>query len=726
MKITDILQVEDGFHHKALYLSENAFSAYEKAEAMKACVKMLASIQVSFVRLDYARFVAKLFKVKQDYVLHEVQSFESDNEGVNEQALAEVKNLLPEGADENLWLTYGYFQLDDPKKPFETGYYFAEGNNNNYVKRSNFVIKPLFHLYSKEDNKRMIEVTNGFVNTVLEMPSRHMISLEAFSGIMYEEGHFLFEGNKSQLLRINRKIGDQFPKAFELKTLGWQQEGFFSYADCISTEKLISFNDLGIAEFDDKNFFSPSCSSIYKHMRADDDPYENDRYLNYKQCPISLEEWSNLFCSVYGTEHGTVGICYILITCFRDLVFKLDNNCPHLYAYGEKRSGKSKFMESISSFFFNPLRSFNLNSGTDFAFANYLSRFRNCFAFMNEFDDKAIKEEWFQALKAAYDGEGRERGKGGSRNRTEIQKINSTIGLAGQYLSTRDDNSLLSRSIVLTFRPNEKRTKELNNNYDKLKTMEEKGMNSLVFEVMRHRKLVEDRYQTVFHDCFDLMRTHCKTRNVKFEDRINRNHCALLAMAKLFAKELSLPFKFNDFFELVMEKVIDLTRLMSQSDILSEFWRIIMSMADNSDIIRGYHYRLEAKESIQLKGEKDMKFPVPKRLLLLRFSGVYSMYKQNYRKETGKEAMNQESIKSYFGNRDYYLGITDNVRFRGYDKHGKEFSTNPTSAYVFDYETLEKQGINFDFSPDNSPEKTTPEPEIFDNNPFKDTFFNDK
>jgi hypothetical protein len=701
----DKLNIEDGLLWKAQHIWSSADGFVGKRDAINEIAKTINLVPDEYIRSCYIESIAKQIKEKKQVLEKAVQSL-SKIETDYDQDFAEIVQTLPPEVDPNDWMQYGFYSLVDESKPLRTGYYFNEGRGLEQVKRSNFVMKPLFHLYSKDDNKRMVEIDNGFEKKILEMPSKSMISLEQFSGHMYEEGHYLFEGNKAQLLKINRKIGNQFPVAHELKTLGWQPEGFFAFANCIVTETVKPFNELGIAAFEGKNFFSPSCSLIYRDIRSDDDPYENDRLLNMKKSPISFVEWVQLFNKVYG-EHAPVGICYVFVSCFRDLVFKLDNNCPHLYVFGEKRSGKSKYMESLSNLFFNPLRSFNLNSGTDFAFANYLSRFRNCFAFMNEFDDKAIKEEWFQALKAAYDGEGRERGKGGSRNRTEVMKVNSAVGLAGQYLSTRDDNSLLSRSIVLAFKPNDQRTKEVTQAYNKLKQLEEQGINSIVSEIMAYRKLVEQRYSHVFHEVFSDMKEYCQKFGHKFEDRLNRNHCALLAMCKIFEKELQLPFSYSTFFKDIMERVIDLTRIMTQSDILSEFWRIVSSMADTGELIRGYHYRIEAVSSLELK-TATVNWDNPKKVLYVRLAAVYSAYKQNFRRETGKEAMNQESIKNYFENREYFLGNKDNVRFRGMDKNGKEYSTNPTSAYVFDYDQMERLGVYLDFSPSSADETISP------------------
>jgi hypothetical protein len=61
-----------------------------------------------------------------------------------------------------------------------------------------------------------------------------------------------------------------------------------------------------------------------------------------------------------------------------------------------------------------------------------------------------IDEAMHQTLKGTWNGIGRER-KGFESNRTTVDKINSAVYYSGQYLPTRDDGALPSRSIITNF-----------------------------------------------------------------------------------------------------------------------------------------------------------------------------------------------------------------------------------------------------------------------------------
>jgi len=125
------------------------------------------------------------------------------------------------------------------------------------VKGSNFIIKPLFHIYSKIDNKRLVEITNdkGY-SKIVDIPSKNFISMEQFAAYCYSEGNFMWTGVKSNFQKILQFISADFPECKELKTLGWRREGFYAFANGIYNGVWQPVDDLGITTHKDKNYFS--------------------------------------------------------------------------------------------------------------------------------------------------------------------------------------------------------------------------------------------------------------------------------------------------------------------------------------------------------------------------------------------------------------------------------------------------------------------------------------
>ncbi len=611
---------------------------------------------------------------------------------------SELAAYLPAGVDPKFALEYGFYPYDDGAR---TGYYFKTGEKS-FQAQSNFIIKPLMHVYSKTDNKRIIEISNGYSSTVIDMPSRNLITVEGFSGTCYEEGNFLFYGNKTHLMRILQTINDKFTVCTELKTLGWQPEGFFAWSNVIYSDgEIESFDDLGIATFKQRHYYSPSVSSIYANLQAEDDEYENDRYLYYRASPFNFEEWCRLMAKVY-PEHALFGIAFVWIGLFKDIIFKIDNNCPMLSCYGEKGSGKSKFCESISGVFLNDLQPFNLNHGTDFAFFNRLGRFRNCVTWFDEFDDQAIKEDRFQSIKGAYDGAGRERGKGTNKNRTEVSRINSALLLSGQYLSTRDDNAALSRCIVLPFTPNDHRTPEQIRDYDKLKAAEKKGLSGLLVELLPLRKKMEMQYPKVFPDVFKSLRDTITERKGQFKERILRNYAAVATLYKLAGEHFKLPFVWNDIEKECLYHIQRLSRIMSESDSLAEFWNTMEYLADVKDLVEGQQYTVETLIMVEVldheKKKKIINFKEPTRLLFFRTNTIHKLYMESYRRQTGKAGIDFQSLILYMSSQAYYIGFKKNWRFK--DEHGHE---KVTSCHVINLDLLPLQVGNDAPEDDNLP-----------------------
>jgi hypothetical protein len=304
-------------------------------------------------------------------------------------------------------LNHGYLSVNrkDKGKPM-VGYYSFGSNGKTEI--TNFIVKPLFHVYAGVESRYLVQIYNGYRNAVLDVPARVIPSVDQFQSFTVSEGNFLVFGSKSQWLRIASELLQSFPRCMEIMSLGWQSHDFFCWVDkiFIPEKGLMSLDEWGIFNYKDENFLIPASCQAYKQLqRTGDDPYENDRYLAYKESSITFSAWADLMTRVY-KQKGIVGIAYSILTIFRDIIFDVDNNCPHLYGFGEPSSGKSKWAESIAAIFYFKRSAYNLNSGTDFAFFNYMQRYRNCPAHLNEFDIEVIKPEWFQAIKGVFDGEG--------------------------------------------------------------------------------------------------------------------------------------------------------------------------------------------------------------------------------------------------------------------------------------------------------------------------------
>lgn len=679
---------QDGILHLAKSLFDNATDAHSRQDALDKVVEVLYSVPGDLVRDEYTKQVAAITKVPIKNIKASMKQKQELDVVVVDDSSSSYR--WPPGADKDEFFRWGFFTLTDGEK---TGYYFQNGNSG-FQAVCNFVLVPIFHKYDQDDNTRVIKIDNG-VNPpeVVEMPSSAMVSVDQFKKFLFDKGTFLFFGNQQQLHKIQLRYLQDFPKAFELKTLGWQTEGFFAWYNYTFNGKLEAYSSVGLVEHGGKHFFSPAGSEIYSGFRLEDDMYENDRYLAYAQSSITFETWAAKMKLAYD-DHALAGVGFALVSLFKDLVFKVDNNCPHLYCYGASQSGKSKFAESITNLFFKELPAFNLNSGTDFAFANRLARFKNCPVFLNEFDDQVVKDEWFQAIKGAYDGEGRERGKGGSKRKTEIMRVNSALILVGQYLSTKDDNSVLSRSVMRVFHKKEKRSKEQNDAYDFLKLAEKEGLSGCLTELLQHRPKLEKEYYPRFNETMKAMALTIRNHGKQYNERVLRNYAALVTLYEFFNESsLTLPWKSTAYRQWAVEEVLMMSAMISTNDVLTDWWTTVETLFGEGLLREGEHYNIKDKRLLRMTGEDgdyDNDLGDTKEVLYLRLKNVQQLYAR-FKRSMGSSCIDLTSLTSYLKNRGYYLGYINSEHFvksRSTPDGNLEHTTIKTSAHIFDFEAL--------------------------------------
>lgn len=617
---------------------------------------------------------------------------------------------IPPGVNKEDALKKGFFQA-------KNCYYFI--TKDGVYKASNFVINPILHIYSKTDNKRIIEVVNEYgERKTLDLPSKNMVSTDLFQQSVFNEGNFIFFGTKIHHYRVLSNISRQFPVANELRTLGWQREGFFAFSNGIYNGTWHPVDEFGVTEHNKVKYFAPAFSKIYADVREDDDEYENDRFFIHKESPVDWEEWCRLMMTVYG-EKSLIAIAFMIASAFRDIIYEKYKMFPHLFLFGEKQSGKSQLGWSLSNVFFDRMPAFNLNSGTQVGFFRRLSRVKNALVWFDEYTND-VDEKRFQALKAAYDGAGHEKGRMTRDNRTDVTKVNSACAISGQYLPTRDDNALLTRSILLLF---EKQvySPEGIAAFSRLKELENKGLSSLVTGILKHRSTIEEKYVDVFSTEFDFIKNYMQEHYMQFDERMLRNYATILAPVKIIADAnlLPMPFKYETLRNLAIERINDQTAQITNSEAVSTFWMLIQFMFEATPqmIQHGEDFKIDKVSRIKVKNRREQTEVIdfsdnPRKLVFFRLVRIHPLYMEAHRKQYGKNGVDHVSLLHYIKHHPAFIGYTESTRF----------NNQITSAYVFDYVklriTLEKEAQNMNHTDPSDPDYKTPPPSQDNELPF--------
>lgn len=683
---------------------------FKMGKIIEQTLQLLTLIPNAIVRSNYFDAVCKKYKWKRNDLQKQLNELVDQKEEVVDDGEGKAINNLPKWMDKEFFEMNGYAAVNNKHR---TGYYTHNGDKS--IEVTNFIITPIFHVYAGKDSRHLVLIDNGKRKAVLDIESKALVSIDLLQSCVVAEGNFVIYGTKPQMLRIASNLLESFPKCIEVKFLGWQTAGFFAFVDkiFIPGHGLVELDEWGVYKHNSEppvNFLVPAASAAYKELQeTGDDRYELDRALSYKPSTITFSDWSALMVRVYA-EKGTVAIAFVFLTIFRDLVFDIDNSCPHLYGYGERSSGKSKWAESICAVFYHKRAAFNLNSSTDFAFFGYMQRFANCPANLNEFDEKVIRPEWFQAIKGAFDGEGRQRGVMGSKNRTEIMKIRSTLILVGQYLCGMDDNSIVSRSIIEGFNEKE-HTDEDKREYDRLKRIEEHGISHLVTEIVNLRPFFKEHYRNKFNQVLQEWRVNTPPGE-SGTIRILQNWCHLFTCYQLVSQHLILPVPAGEFEKYCRDKAMQWSRHIRSNDTLSEFWNTIAFLVDQGMIVDGWDYKIKTITEVPIlknrKEEITHPFTNPTKVIYIRMNNVHKHYQHAYRMRTGKEGMTLDNLQHYFSSRKYFVGLNKQSRFKRFVTKTdsvqlpgtpfaparqsvevkKELEFITTSSYVFLYDEL--------------------------------------
>lgn len=686
----------------AKWMGEIGDDPHDRAKAIDQISVLLSCIKNPPLQTAYAEKIAKEFKIKPRELKECIAQEEKSKKVVNiriEEDDEDIFSWLPGWAREQKdieeqLLRFGFVERIDKHN---TGLYFMKSMA--LEQKTNFVIKPLYHIYGA-DNRRMLSVNNGYMEAVVEMPSKNLLSPDAFMASLFDQGNFQqMEGfSKYHLTKMNLKHGDMYPMVYELNNLGWQnQENFFAFANLTyrppvnDGEKgvISEYNEFGVVKVDDLLFLSPAKSRAMERIRSTENPYENDLYLSFHESRINFTRWAELMVEVYG-QHGWMAIPWAVATLFRDIVINV-TKIPHLYAYGPVGAGKSEFGESVNNLFFSGKNSqnelykpMNLNQGTDFSFWNRMERFYNCPNALNEFDEWAIDDEWFRAIKSAYDGEGRTKGMK-DRNRSTTQKVNCTQILMGQYLGTRDDNSVLTRSIPLAFKviPASDRPEQQVKAFNELKKLEHEGINGILLEIMDLRPAFKRNFVSAFTSKQKLLIEELKAEGVNSPTRILKNVACMIAAAEIVClKYKNLPFTIDQFYDYAKTFVRNMTNLVSSTSGISEFWSIVEFLFDQGHIKEGYDFEISSEPAVTVTNEDKISekrvFTPAKMILFLRLEGVHKLYTQENAK-VRKAALNESTLKLYMKEQKWYVGWIKTKRFKG---------RGPTSCFAFDYDEL--------------------------------------
>lgn len=697
----------DALAYKAQVLKNEARNPDEVAIAVSEVCHTLLKISDTIKRKEYAKLCAKKMKVslkeftdKLDFLI----SLEKEKKApLNNIDLEEKENLMiigfPEDGDLVQFKKDGYVIAQKQK-----AIYFHVNNEKSeyFIKGTNFICTPLFSIRSgKGTGKRMLEFENNVgEKTVFNLDNKEINNFSLFKEVIVNGFNFTFDGKTTNYhyTQFKNKLLYNFKNAEELTTLGSQPEGFFAFANgIIFQNNFFNVDDYGMINVNieadesenqkeiNKLFYIPAFSKANIQSREDDDPYEGIREFVYKPSEINFSQWMNLMVEVYGKDKAMVGIGFYIASIFRSIIVNSFGSFPFLFLTGSKQSGKTTFSESLTYMFSPGQKGFDLNSGSNVGFSRRVSRIRDIIISLEEYHDQ-IHEVKFQTLKGAFDNRGRETGQATNDNKTNVTKVKSACIILSQYQTTRDDNSLASRCITMNFLERNYSEKE-KATFFRLKELQEKGMTSIVAEILKYKKYFESEFNKSIAIINSEIVKEVKASGSEYMERMLQNYTVILTPVKILYNKYNWPFTFEEFKKMCIEQIISGSENIADTEGVSTFWRTLEFLVDNRRIKEKQDFKIEPKAefSYYIKKNETQTFQNKNgdKILFLRLANVHQHYVETISRRKNEEPIGESTLKGYFKSKSYYIGAIKSLHFEN----------GNSSCYAFNYTAMENMGV---------------------------------
>jgi DNA primase len=691
----------DALYWKATKLRKEAVDPDQKSEAVTSIAESLFKIKDTIKRREYAKECAKRLKISSKDINARIDDLNKEK-----QAKIKLDKRIYESKKQEL-MTMGFPEDGDVEQYERDGYVISpdqmcvyfETDYNAFFKGTNFVLNPLFVIRSaKGEGKRLIEFSNKVgENTVFALNNKEISNFGQFKERIVDGFNFTFEGrvNNLHFTQFKNRLLYNFKTAHELYTLGQQPEEFYAFANgVVYNNEFFQVDEYGIVDVEiegdeqhklpaiKETFYSPAFSRINANVRQDNDAFEGVREFAFKESDINFNQWMDLMYKVYG-DKAMVGIAFNMAAVFRDVIVNQFNFFPHLFLTGQRQSGKTQFAESLTNIFTPKKKGFDLNTGTMVGFFRMVSRIKNIAVALEEFTDQ-IHEIKFQTLKAAYDNRARETGAitGGDKGTTQT-KVEAGCIILSQYLSTRDGNSLTSRSITMGFQETTY-TPEQKLLFSKLKELERKGMTSILMELLKHRKEIKANLSAVIEE---LNRDLIKSIKGDYMERVLNNFVAIMAPLKILNSKFVLPFSWPDFYKYCEDMIVSSSDTINETDGTAKFWQTLEFLVDQKRIQNGVEFIIDPKASfkysISRNEQKEHVNVEGHDILFLRLGKVHQDYVVETSRRKNEDPIGEATLRGYFASKAYFIGPVKAIHF----------DTGSGSCYAFDYTMMEKMGV---------------------------------
>ncbi|WP_372934424.1 DUF3854 domain-containing protein, partial [Mariniphaga sediminis] len=410
-------------------------------------------------------------------------------------------------------------QSDDEDIKFEyignRTYIVRPGRSRKFI--ANFIMKVLCVIDSADDSKRVVKQINDENRTqVIEVDAETHTSRSRFRAACARRANFQFRGDQDDLDDWVMELFRDEPMAIELKQLGYDDHyDFYAFANGIVTDQgWKGVDKYGMLTHDEQTFYLAPYSEFTKWKRKHYSESRKFAHLPPKnKVEVTFDDYISLYMQVF-EDNGLFTINHAIRTMFGDIAFTKINGDPILFASGMPEQGKSKCIE-FARFFWGQETQTAINLGSGKATPKYImarfSQIANVFIHLDEFNPE-LRMDIIDMVKGFYDRYGRGTKAFSNDLATNEMPILSSCAISGEHKPTKNA-ALFTRMLLLEF-PFKKYTPEEAALFNKLQDMGENGITHLTVHIVKHRKLILEKWDSKFKMVIDQLHDHFRKKKI--------------------------------------------------------------------------------------------------------------------------------------------------------------------------------------------------------------------
>lgn len=272
---------------------------------------------------------------------------------------------------------------------------------------SNFIMIPLYLIRDGATATRVFILRNVLGYEVrIEFSIEEMTVLQKFRNRIEREVNFMWYGSSAKFNKLRGILYSSMEVITKISTLGWQKQGFYAFGNGVVYDgQWFPVDEEGIVRLSSSmgSFYLPAFSKMNED-NADKFLFEQ-KFVHHSDSTVRFYAFASQLIVVYG-DNAIIGICFIIVCLFRDIVIRHRREFPSLFLFGPKGTGKTAFGELLQSPFIYCGDHPNLRTSTMPSLAVVLSQAENAMMHLDEYKND-IDVEKIELLKGLWDCQGR-------------------------------------------------------------------------------------------------------------------------------------------------------------------------------------------------------------------------------------------------------------------------------------------------------------------------------